>query len=377
MRGKMIPYHIPYMPKQEVVLDAATLAAAKQYDAATLFDGIPLYRNMASRMLLTHSAAAALEMMAMMADIQPGDEIILPAFTYVATANAFARQGAVLRFADIEMETLNIDPLSVEALMTERTRAIIPIHYGGIAADLERLQKLQSEHCLLLEDAAHTLGATYSGQALGSFGDMSCISFHESKNITSAGNGGALIVKAAQNMREAEEILYQGTDREAFMRGEILRYHWQRLGSAFEMGLAAKTFLKAAIGDMEVVTEHRRELWWRYHHALMPLLKREHLKLAVCPDIAETNGHIFYICLNTVETREALITYLFSKGIEARTHYEPLHLSRFGIGVSGKKLVLPNTEMVGRTLLRLPIYAEMTDCLQDEVIDALFEFFKR
>ncbi|MBS7525563.1 aminotransferase class I/II-fold pyridoxal phosphate-dependent enzyme [Fusibacter paucivorans] len=372
----MIPYHIPYMPKEDVVLDAATLTAAKKYDAAAIFDAIPMYQNMASRMLLTHSAAAALEMMAMMANIQPGDEIILPAFTYVATANAFVRQGAVLRFADIEMETLNIDPQSVETLMTAKTRAIIPIHYGGIAADIRRLQKLQSTQCLLLEDAAHTLGATYDGKALGSFGDMSCISFHESKNITSAGNGGALIVKEAQAVREAEEMLYQGTDREAFMRGEISRYHWQRIGSAFEMGLAARAFLKAAIVDMSWVTEHRRALWWRYQHALEPLSKQGYLKLAKCPDTVQTNGHIFYICLESAETREMLMTYLFSKGIEARTHYEPLHLSRFGIAISGKKLVLPNTETVGKTLLRLPLYADMTTALQDEVIDALFEFFK-
>jgi dTDP-4-amino-4,6-dideoxygalactose transaminase len=364
------------MPKHEVVLNTLTLESARSDKAVTLFKDISLYKPLASRMLLTHSAAGALEMMAMLAHIGPGDEVILPAFTYVATANAFARQGAVLRFADIELGTLNIDPNAVENLLTKRTRAIVPIHYGGIAADIQRLQKMQSAHCLLLEDAAHTLGATYEGKPLGSFGKMGCISFHESKNITAGGNGGVLIVETDQLFKEAEEILYQGTDREAFMRGETARYHWQRIGSAFEMSLASKAFLKAAVGELDMVTQLRQRLWWRYWRALKPLADREQLIMATCPEAAQTNGHIFYICLRTGAERAALMAFLSQKGIESRTHYEPLHLTRFGISTLGEAISLPKTEFVGETLLRLPLYAEMTEAEQDEVITGIFAFFK-
>ena len=355
-------------------------------------------------MLLTHSATASLELMALAMGIKPGDEVIMPSFTYAATANAFAKFGAVIKFVDIEPLTLNIDPIKVEAAITSKTRAVIPIHYGGIAADMMALRAIiaktsqqfkkgedavslgansneryltdENQKIYLCEDASHTIGAAYMNKPLGTMGDMGCISFHHSKNITSGGTGGCLFIKNKDLSAIAEEALYQGTNRMAFLKGEVSNYHWQRLGGAYDMPVMQQVILLQALSTLSKVTERRRELWYRYQMNLIPLAHQGYITLAVLPKYAEINGHIFYLKVNSSIQRDDLMRWLMDRNIETRTHYEPLHTTKIGVKVGRAIGSFSQTNETVKTLVRLPIYNGMTDGEQDEVIAAIYQFFK-
>jgi len=345
-------------------------------------------------MLLTHSATASLELMALAIAIKQGDEVIMPSFTYAATANAFAKFGAVIKFIDIEPLTLNLDPAKVEAAITPKTRAVVPIHYGGIAANMDALKSVikkaseklvhghdtcqqdKSHKIYLCEDASHTIGACYEEKPLGTVGDLGCISFHHTKNITSGGSGGCLFTNSAKLGAIAEEALYQGTNRVAFMNGEVSHYHWQRIGGAYDMPVMQQAMLLQALTTLKDVTQMRREKWYRYQTRLMPLFQKGHIRLAVLPKYASINGHIFYIRVNDPTQRDSLMTWLQQQKIETRTHYEPLHTTTIGtkVGVTSGDLAVTNDTV--KTLIRLPLYDSMTDAEQDAVIKAIFEFYK-
>ena len=324
----------------------------------------------------TQSATQALEIMALTLDLNVGDEIILPSYTYAATANAFARTGATLIFADVAMETLNITVDTVEPLITEKTKAIIPIHYGGYAADLYGLLEISSRHSVkLIEDAAHGIGAAYDNKPLGTIGDMGCLSFHQSKNITAGGSGGALFInKKTIERQSVETIYYQGTDRVAFLNGKTSAYHWQRLGGEYAMTPYAMAYLEASLTDLEAVTSRRIMLWERYQKAF-----KEGLSIILPSQITHVrgNGHIYYLIMPDAQSREGLRLYLKERNIDAYTHYEPLHLSEGGKRFGKTRTSLYNTEAIAQRMLRLPLYDALSIEEQDRVIEAVITYVVR
>lgn len=338
---------------------------------------LDLYRESPSPFFM-QSGTAALEVMALAMDIQPGDEIILPSFTYPATANAFLRAGATLVFADIEPDTCNLDPKSVERVMTQKTRAIVPIHYGGVAADIPALSTL-AESCgaVLLEDAAHCIGASFRGKALGTFGAMGAMSFHSSKNITAAGGGGCLFVQDKGKRDLVDEIIAQGTDRTAFMDGRVDAYRWKRLGGEYPMPVYSMAYLAASLETLEQISDRRRELWKRYASQLRVLEKEGNIRLCRIPEEAEINGHIFYLLLNDRKDRDLLKAHLRINRIEAFSHYEPLHDTVIGESSGRCDGEMPMTMSIAGRILRLPLHMDLQERDVDRVCEAVLSFFAR
>jgi len=333
----------------------------------------------------TQSATQALEMMALTLDLKVGDEIIIPSYTYAATANAFARTGATLVFADVSMETLNITIDTIEPLITEKTKAIIPIHYGGFAADLHGLLNLSDTYCItLLEDAAHGIGSQYEKKPLGTMGQMGCLSFHQSKNITAGGSGGVLFINNETIERDkVEAIYYQGTDRVDFLKGKTSAYNWQRLGGEYAMTPYAMAYLEASLCDLEMVTRRRTMLWARYQEAfnvrLFHFLKgqtKHPIGLPTKIANANGNGHIYYLIMPDAISREGLRLYLKDRKIDAYTHYEPLHLSEGGKKYGKTMTELTHTEAIANRMIRLPIFDALSEAEQDRVIDAVVAYVK-
>ncbi len=331
----------------------------------------------------TQSATQALEIMALSFELNVGDEIILPSYTYAATANAFARTGATLIFADVAMETLNITVATVEPLITEKTKAIIPIHYGGYAADLYGLLDLSKRHSVkLLEDAAHGIGAYFDNKPLGAIGDMGCLSFHHSKNITAGGAGGVLFInKETIEKQLIETIYYQGTDRIDFLNGKTSAYHWQRLGGEYAMTPYAMAYLEASLTELESVTSRRSMLWERYQEAFIKgmtqALKEANSHGIILPSQithARGNAHIYYLIMPDTQSREGLRSYLKERNIDAYTHYEPLHLSEGGKRYGKTRTSLFNTEAIAQRMIRLPLYDALSEAEQDHVIEAVITY---
>jgi dTDP-4-amino-4,6-dideoxygalactose transaminase len=327
-------------------------------------------------MLFVNSATAALEVMALVTGIKPGDEVIMPSFTYAATANAFAKFGAKVIFVDIEASTLNIDVSAVKNAISERTKAIIPIHYGGVSADMDALMAICETDILLLEDGAHTVGAKFRGKLLGTMGNLGCLSFHHTKNITSGGSGGSLIVNDLMYLNPSEETIHQGTDQAAFKKGKVDAYTWQRLGGEYGMHPFSSAYLTEAIGDLSMVTDRRVKLWNQYHEALKPLQDQGVLSLAKIPGYAESNGHVFYVLTGSVRERNALCGYLQNRNISAYSHYEPLHRTQIGRRVGKHSGDMAVTMSVSERILRLPIYYDLTDEQQLTVINKIYDFYK-
>lgn len=329
-------------------------------------------------MLFVNSATSALEVMALVTGIKPGDEVIIPSFTYAATANAFAKYGAKIVFVDIEPHTLNIDVKAAKNAISERTKAIVPIHYGGVSADLDALMATSRDSdILLLEDGAHTVGAKFKSRLLGTFGALGCLSYHHTKNITSGGSGGSLVVNDPSYMDAAEETIHQGTDQMAFKKGRVDAYTWQRLGGEYDMHPFSRAYLAEAIGDLSIVTDRRTSLWSQYYEALKPLEDQGILSLAQIPDYAESNGHIFFILAGSTRERNALSAYLQKRNISAYSHYEPLHMTDIGrnVGVYSGDMTVTNS--ISGRILRLPIYYDLTDEQQLTVINNIYDFYKK
>lgn len=323
--------------------------------------------------LLTHSCTAALEMAAILCDLQPGDEVILPSYTFVSTANAFALRGAVPVFVDIREDTLNIDEKLIEAAITPRTRAIVPVHYAGVPCEMDVIMDIAQRHELLVvEDAAQALLSTYKGKALGTIGHFGCLSFHETKNIIS-GEGGALLINDERFFERAEIIREKGTNRSQFFRGEVDKYTWVDIGSSYLPSELVSAFLFAQLERADEITTQRCHICSAYTEQLAELEQAGKLRLPRFD--ADSNGHMFYMLLDSLATRTALIAHLKAQGINPVFHYVPLHSSPAGRKygrVSGDMQV---TDDLSERLLRLPLHYEMEDADIVRISGAIREFF--
>jgi dTDP-4-amino-4,6-dideoxygalactose transaminase len=326
--------------------------------------------------LLTHSCTAALEMAAILGDVGAGDEVIMPSFTFVSTANAFALRGGVPVFVDVRRDTLNLDETLVEAAVTPRTRAIVAVHYAGVPCAMDVLADIAARHGLMLiEDAAQALLSKHDGRALGTIGQLGCLSFHETKNVIS-GEGGALLVNDPALVERAEIIREKGTNRAKFFRGQVDKYTWVDIGSSYLPSELIGAFLYAQLEHADEIMAARRRLWERYHAALEPLAGEGRVQLPPseagrCPG----NGHMFYLLAKSLEQRTALIDCLKARGILAVFHYVPLHSSPAGRRLGRTAGTMSVTDDVSQRLVRLPLFYGMSDADFEEVVVAVMEFF--
>lgn len=311
--------------------------------------------------LITPSCTAALEMAAILLDLEPGDEVIVPTFTFVSTANAFALRGAVPVFVDVDEATLCIDPLAAERAVTPRTRAIVVVHYGGIACDMDAITALAERHGLVvIEDAAHALPGSYKGRPLGSIGQLATFSFHETKNIQ-CGEGGALLVNDPQLVARAELIQEKGTNRSSFFRGEIGRYTWMELGSSYLLSEIGAAFLWAQIEQADATTAERRRIWSVYHEAFAELELTELVRRPHVPADCRHSAHLYYLLLAGQDERERLIDSLGAVGVHAVFHYLPLGSSPAGRRFGCQPAPTPVAESASRRLMRLPLWVGLSD----------------
>lgn len=330
----------------------------------------------ASKVLLTPSCTAALEMAAMLCKLGPGDEVILPSYTFVSTANAVVREGATPVFVDIREDTLNIDETQIEEAITPHTRAIFPVHYAGVASEMDTICRIAEEHELIVvEDAAQAVNSRYKGRSLGSIGALGAFSFHETKNFI-CGEGGALCVNDPELVSRAEIIRDKGTDRQRFFRGETDKYTWQELGSSYVASELCAAFLYAQLENMDGIVAKRAEIASYYSEHLADLEGEGWLRLPIVPPECETNAHLYYILLRDEMSRDGLMAFLRQHGILAVFHYVPLHTSPMGLELAaGKPARLPRTEALSRRILRLPFYCQLEASEQAEVVGRIREFF--
>jgi dTDP-4-amino-4,6-dideoxygalactose transaminase len=322
--------------------------------------------------MLTHSCTGALEMAAILAGVKPGDEVIMPSYTFVSTANAFVLRGAVPVFVDVRPDTLNLDETRIASAVTSKTRAIVPVHYSGVACEMDPILRLAGEHGLLvIEDAAQGVIASYKGRALGSMGHMGALSFHETKSIMS-GEGGALLVNDAAFVARAELVREKGTNRSQFFRGEVDKYTWVDIGSSYLPGEIIAAFLWAQMQEAERITRRRLELWQRYHEAFADLEAAGKLRRPVIPPHCTHNAHMYYLLLPSLQKRSAFIAHLRSRGIQAVFHYVPLHSSPMGRKVGRAAGELRQTTDLSDRLVRLPLWLNLED-QQADVIGAVRE----
>ncbi|WP_340122057.1 dTDP-4-amino-4,6-dideoxygalactose transaminase [Methylobacter svalbardensis] len=320
--------------------------------------------------LLTHSCTAALEMAAILANIQPGDEVIMPSYTFVSTANAFVLRGGIPVFVDIRPDTLNIDETKIEAAITAKTKAIIPVHYAGVACEMDSIMDIAQRYdILVIEDAAQGIMSTYKGRPLGSIGHMGTYSFHETKNIIS-GEGGALLINDVRFVERAEIIWEKGTNRSQFFRGQVDKYTWIDIGSSYLPGEVIAAFLFAQIEEADQITQKRREIWSVFHQALAPLEKSGKLRRPVVPPECEKNAHMYYILLPNLTIRNHVIEQLKASDIHTVFHYVPLHDSPFGKNHGRMADDLPVTRMASNCLLRLPLWLGV-EVHQQKIINEL------
>ncbi|MCP4049664.1 MAG: dTDP-4-amino-4,6-dideoxygalactose transaminase [bacterium] len=329
----------------------------------------------ARKALLTTSCTHALEMAAILLDIKEGDEVIMPSYTFVSTANAFVLRGAKIVFVDIRPDTMNIDEKKIEAAVTDKTKVIVPVHYGGISCEMDEIMRIAEDHNLyVVEDAAQGLMAEYKGRTLGSIGHIGCFSFHETKNYQ-CGEGGAILLNDESFLERAEIIREKGTDRSKFFRGEIDKYTWVDTGSSYLMSEITAAFLYAQLESAELVTQKRVKLWERYFVNLKSLEKTGKIRLSFVPDNIKHNAHMFFIKLKNIEERQQLINFLQDNGIQTVFHYIPLHSSKAGL-VSGKfcgeDIYTTNDS---ERILRLPLHEQLKEEDIDIITNSIKEFF--
>jgi len=327
------------------------------------------------KILLTHSCTAALEMAAILCEVGPGDEVILPSFTFVSTANAFYLRGAKLIFVDIRPDTLNIDEKKIEEAITEHTKVIVPVHYAGVACEMDTIMDLaQRNNLYVVEDAAQGVNAKFGDKFLGTIGDIGTYSFHETKNFI-CGEGGAIVINNDKLIERAEIIREKGTNRSKFFRGEVDKYTWVDIGSSYLPSDILAAFLYAQLENMGQINKRREEIFNYYYRALIPLVNDGKLRLPYISSECESNNHLFYIILNDEKTRNELMDYLKSNGILAVFHYLSLHLSSIGRSMGYTDGQLPVTESMSGRLLRLPFYYDLKQEEQAEVVDTIKHFF--
>ncbi|MDJ0702262.1 MAG: dTDP-4-amino-4,6-dideoxygalactose transaminase [Leptolyngbyaceae cyanobacterium MO_188.B28] len=324
--------------------------------------------------LLTHSCTAALEMAAILADIQPGDEVIMPSYTFVSTANSFVLRGGVPVFVDIRPDTLNIDETQIEAAITPKTKAIAPVHYGGVGCEMDAILDIARRHNLLvIEDAAQGFFSTYQRRSLGSMGHLATLSFHETKNVIS-GEGGALLINDSRFIERAEIIWEKGTNRSQFFRGMVDKYSWVDIGSSYLPSEVIAAFLWAQLEEAESITRNRLRIWRQYHDMFEGLETQGLLRRPIVPPECEHNAHMYYIVLPDLETRTALIDFLKVSGISAVFHYVPLHSSPAGQRFARTNGKLKHTVDLSNRLLRLPLFPTLTPDETEQVINAVYKF---
>jgi dTDP-4-amino-4,6-dideoxygalactose transaminase len=330
----------------------------------------------AGRVMLTHSCTAALDICAILSNICAGDEVIMPSFTFVSTANAFVLRGASIRFVDIRSDTLNIDERLIERSVNEKTKVIVPVHYAGVGCEMDTIMDIARRYDLLVvEDAAQGVNAKYKGHYLGTIGHLGAYSFHETKNFI-CGEGGALIVNDESLQERAEIIREKGTNRKKFFRGEVDKYTWVDIGSSFLPSEIVGAFLYAQLEEAHIITQKRTELHQYYFEQFDLLCKDGLCRRPECPSYCSHNAHLFYLLIDSSpKDRDKLISYLKTRNIHAVFHYVPLHTSPMGLNMGYKKGDLPVTEDLSSRLVRLPCYFEMTREDQDRVIDGVYEFF--
>ncbi|MGC0785253.1 dTDP-4-amino-4,6-dideoxygalactose transaminase [Pantoea agglomerans] len=328
------------------------------------------------KVLLTPSCTASLEMAALLIDLQPGDEVIMPSYTFVSTANAFVLRGARIVFVDVRPDTMNIDETLIEAAITEKTRAIVPVHYAGVACEMDTIMALAAKHKLfVIEDAAQGVMSRYKGRALGTIGHIGCFSFHETKNYTAGGEGGATLINDASLVERAEIVREKGTNRSQFFRGQVDKYTWRDMGSSYLMADLQAAYLWAQLEAAEGINQQRLRIWQRYYDALQPLAAQGRISLPVIPASCEHNAHMFYIKLRDQDDRQALINWMKEAEILTVFHYIPLHSSpageRFSQFVGDDRFTTRESER----LLRLPLFYNLSDNNQSTVISSLQSFF--
>lgn len=330
----------------------------------------------AAKALLTHSCTGALEMAALLANIKPGDEIIMPSYTFVSTANAFVLRGGVPVFIDIRSDTLNLNEKLIEAAITPKTRAIVPVHYAGVACEMDTIMAIADSHGLrVIEDAAQAVLSSYRGRVLGSIGDLGTYSFHETKNVVS-GEGGALLVNDPSLTLRAEIIREKGTDRSSFFRGEIDKYTWRDMGSSFLPGELIAAFLWAQLEEAQNLTTQRMACWQYYHKSLETLESDGLLRRPIIPKGCIHNAHMYYILLEKPADREGLLDTFRKHGISSVFHYIPLHSSPAGKRFGRSHGELPVTTRQSNRLVRLPLWAGLLAAEQEKVVSILGQFLR-
>ncbi len=331
------------------------------------------------KVLLTTSCTDALEMAAILLDIKPGDEVIAPSYTFVSTVNAFVLRGAKIVFVDSDKRNPNLDIDKIEALITTKTKVIVPVHYAGIACDMDKLMALANKHNLfVVEDAAQAIDSFYKGKPLGSIGHLAAFSFHETKNIIS-GEGGMLVINSDELVSRAEIIREKGTNRSAFFRGEVDKYGWVDIGSSFLPSDIIAAFLFSQIENLDDIQKKRLSIWHNYYNGLKTLETQNKVALPVIPDFASNNAHMFYLVCNSLKERTELIAHLKNEGIHAVFHYLSLNKSPYYLSSLNNAPAenLENSDRYTDTLIRLPLYYELSTEDQSKVISSILSFYSK
>lgn len=328
--------------------------------------------------ILTTSGTDALEMAAILCDVQPGDEVIVPSYTFVSSALAFVRQGARIIFADSCSNNPNIDADKIEALITPQTKVIVPVHYAGVACDMDKIMDIANRHKLfVVEDAAQAIDSCYKGKPLGGIGHFGCFSFHETKNVTAGGEGGLLVVNDERFIRRAEIIWEKGTNRAEFFRGMVNKYGWVDIGSSFLPAEINSAFLLAQLENLEIIQQRRKEIWQAYYDGLRPLMERGYFEMPDVPDYATNNAHMFYLVCRNLDERTRLINYLKKHDVLAVFHYLSLHLSDYYRSVEKEIPSLPNCDRFADCLIRLPLFFELKDEEVTQIAKNISDFYAK
>ena len=370
----LIPFNKPYMTGKELsyITEAHRLGRlAGDGDFTNRCHSWLEAHAGSAKALLTHSCTAALEISALLLDLREGDEVIMPAYTFVSTANAFALRGAVPVFVDVRADTLNLDENLIEQAITPRTRAIVPVHYAGVACDMGKIMAIANQHQLtVIEDAAQAVMSSYQGRQLGSIGHLGTYSFHETKNVIS-GEGGALLINDSPMIKMAEIVREKGTDRSRFSRGEVDKYTWQSVGSSYLPGELIAALLWGQLQHAQDITQRRINAWQFYHQALADAEANGVLRRPIVPGDCQHNAHMYYVLLPVHVDRQQVIDQLKSKNIYCVFHYIPLHCSPEGRRVSRWDAELNVTEDIAARILRLPLWVDITEAQQQRVVETL------
>jgi len=374
MKDNFIPFNWPYMTGKELGYTAEAHANGCLAGDGPFTQRCHAWlerRTGCAKALLTHSCTAALDLSALLLDLEPGDEVIMPSYTFASTANAFVLRGAVPVFVDIREDTLNLNERLVEAAITPRTRVIVPVHYAGVGCEMDAIMDIARRHSLtVVEDAAQGVMSSYKTRALGSIGHMGAYSFHETKNVI-CGEGGSLLVNDPRRILRAEIIREKGTDRSRFFRGEVDKYTWQEAGSSFLTSELSAAFLWAQLEEADGITRQRLDTWYRYHDLLDPLENRGSLRRPIVPADCQHNAHMYYVLLLPGINRQAVLDDLKNSGINAVFHYVPLHSSVAGRKYGRVVADLPVTDSISERLIRLPLWIGLTLDQQNHVVKTL------